>query len=105
MYYSPHTLLKRMDSTPSYDEKGNPIFNEGDYETLGECRCDDANVSEMTDENGRVYRPSYKIVTEKPIDISYGDFIKVMDGDNIRGEGKVRNISRCNWYKYVVLWV
>lgn len=95
-----------MDTIPSYDEKGNPVFNEGDYKKTGVCRCDDASINEMTDDNGHVYRPSYKIVTEKPIEISCGDYVRVLDKEgSLRGEGKVRNISKCNWYSYVVLWV
>lgn len=105
MYYSPHTLYKRMDSSPTFDEKGNPVFNEGDYKEIGVCRCDDSNIQEMADEKGHVFRPSYKIVTEKPKDISCGDYIKVMDKDGARGEGKVKNISKCNYFSYVVLWV
>lgn len=105
MYYSPHTLYKREDAKPSYDENGNPVFAEGDYTQIGECRCDDANIQEMKDVNGQLYRPSYKIVTEKPISIECGEYVRVMDGEDVRGEGKVRNIHKCNWYKYVTIWV
>lgn len=105
MYYSPHTLFVKNTPQPSYDEHGNPVFDDGGYVRQGMCRCDDTAVDEMTDENGHVFRPSYKIVAEKPISVSCGDFVRVMDGDSVRGEGKVRNISKCNYYRYVVLWV
>lgn len=105
MYYSPHTLWLRTDGTPSYDDKGNPVFAEGDYKQINVCRCDDTSVEEKTDDNGHVYRSTHKIVTEKPIEVKCGDFVRAMDGDKIRGEGKVRNIEKCNWYSYVTIWV
>lgn len=103
MFYAPHTLY-RLSYTEERDEYNRTVSVGGEWECVGECRCDDNTTDRIQDVNGNWYVPRYKIVSTRH-DISLGDRIKVLNGDNLRGEGKVRNISKNNYLDYMVIYV
>lgn len=104
MYYAPHFLYKR--DTAQYRDEFNRIKeNLERWIPMGECRCDDNNNKHVKNENGDVYVYQYHIVCEAK-GISLGDYVKVVDKNgNIRGKGKVANVSRCNYLNYVNVYV
>lgn len=104
MYYEPHTLLVKRQSKVR-DEFNRLISTREDWVYVTKCRMDDSDVREMEIAENRVFRPSYKIVCPKGIDILCGEIVRVMDGEYIRGEGEVKKITSLNWYDYCTIWI
>lgn len=104
MMYAPHILEKRTLSEPVKDEFDN-IISEGSevWTRLGPCRCDDNTTKEFKDENGKIYTPSFHIVTES--EVKAGDYIRCMNGEEVRGKGKAYMVKRLNFLPYVEIWV
>lgn len=108
MLYAPHKFRFKHPSLLSADEYGRPIKSvESEWEEGGDCRCDDNSVSEFTDDNGRVYRPTHKIVVDGYTVVQAGDEIEVYakTDDTLRGKGKVYNVVRNNYLNYSTIWV
>lgn len=107
MYYAPHTYRFRHPETLGMDEFGRPVkTGETEWIEGGDCRCDDNSVQEFTDDNGRVYRPAYKVVVDRWTEIEAGDTIEVYTKEGmLRGQGKVYNVIRCNYLNYSTVWV
>ena len=65
---------------------------------------------QFEDENGRVFIPKYKIVCPRA-DIKEGDLIQCrMKDTNLctskaRSEGRVVNVTKCNYLDYMVVYV
>lgn len=105
MIYKPHTIQVKTLESPRIDDKGHPVFEEQPWKDAGVGRCDDVSVGELTDDNGVVYRPSYHIVIEGHTDIRFGDEIRVMNGYQLRAEGKVRNVKNLNYLSFSEIWL
>lgn len=105
MRYTPHTIRYRNKSVQSRDEFGRPLAGGHEWQDGGRCRCDDNSIQDLTDDNGREYKSTYKIVVEGRTDISAGDEVEVYDGENLRAHGVVNNVNRCNYLPYSVIWV
>lgn len=107
MIYAPHTLQVKMVSPMLKDEFGRPIKGTGgeSWEDVCKCRCDDNSTKEFKSENGIVYRPSYHVVCTTRISLKQGDYVRCMDENVIRGEGKVYNPKSCNYFGYGEFWI
>ena len=105
MRYKPHTIRYRHRDVTERDEYGRPIDSDSEWLDGGVGRCDDNTIQELSDDNGRVYRSTYKIVIEGRTEIQAGDEVEVYDGDVLRGSGIVNNVSRCNYLGFSVIWV
>ena len=91
MIFASHTLQVKVTTQMETDEFGRPIPGTGgeSWQDVCKCRCDDNSTKEFTSENGEVYRPNYHVVCEKKISLKAGDEVRCMEGENIRGDGKV----------------
>lgn len=106
MIYAPHTIRYRNESVVSRDEYGRPIEGaQSPWRDGGVCRCDDNSTQQLSDDNGRVYRSTYKIVVDGHTSIEAGDEVEVYSAGALRGSGKVNNVVRCNYLPYSVIWV
>nr|DAI53144.1 MAG TPA: 50S ribosomal protein L32 [Caudoviricetes sp.] len=101
--YAPHSLyVKRIEQLR--DDTNRTVGIKEDWSFIGMCRCDDNGTNEIVDENGNAFIPTYHIVTSR-YDIRTGDIVRVMDGDSIRGQGKIRRVIRTNYFNYMSLYV
>ena len=109
MLYSPHLLFVRATPALRKDEYGRTIrpTDAAEWKCVGACRCDDANVTEITSDNGEAYRPSFHIVCDGDTDVKMGDNVRILQQSNmeLRGEGIVRNITLCNYLNYKSIYV
>ncbi len=105
MYYAPHSLYKKV-TMQTRDSLNRIISSSEEWQYVCPCRCDDNQTEKFEDENGRVYIPRYKVVSER-VDIKEGDYIqcRVTATDKVRGEGRVRNSPKCNYLNYMVSYV
>jgi len=107
MYYTTHILQVKVITPLEKDEFGRPIpgTGGGDWQEVCKCRCDDNTIKEFKSENGEVYRPNYHVVCEKCTTIKAGDEIRCMDGEDVRGQGKVYMVKGTNYFNYSELWM
>lgn len=104
MYYAPHRLYK-VTETEKRDELNRIISSGKESAYVCNCRCDDNTTEKFTDENGRVYTPKHKIVSQRA-DITEGDYVQCLDENgNVVGEGRVFNAPRCNYLDYMTIYV
>lgn len=108
MQYAPHILHKRIEPTVELDEYGRPT-NLGSaastWQQLCECRCDDDGERTLTDENGNTYLSQYHVVFDRRQDLHNGDTVRCTLGDEVRGQGKIRNIKQTNFTGYGEFWI
>lgn len=108
MYYAPHILQKRVASQSSVDEYGRPVRGEEQTEwlTVCRCRCDSNSVVELTDENGKVFKPELHVVCEgnRP-DITVSDYVRILEGEDVIGNGKVLRPKKLNYLPYAEFWI
>lgn len=106
MIYSPHRLQKRVSTEPQMDEYGRIIHNEEyAWEDVCHCRCDDNDTTSFQSENGHTYTPKYHIVCDGQWPVMAGDYIRCMDGVEVRGEGEVYRVKRLNLLPYTEVWI
>ena len=107
MMYAPHILQVKVVTPHQEDEFGHPIPNTGgvSWKTLCKCRCDDNTTKEFQSPNGIVYRPNYHVVCETRVDVKAGTEARCLEGDYIRGEGKVYIPKKTNFFNYSELWL
>lgn len=107
MIFAPHTLQVKVIIPMETDEFGRPIPGTGgeSWQDVCRCRCDDNSTKEFTSENGEVYRPNYHVVCEKRISLKAGDEVRCMEGENIRGTGKVYMVKNTNYFSYSEIWL
>lgn len=104
MYYAPHTLYKKVEKEER-DSLNRIISHSDDMVLVGPCRCDDNTTQKFEDENGRIYIPKYKIVCERA-DVAEGDYVQCLsDSGEVRGEGRVFNVPKCNYLNYMTIYV
>lgn len=107
MLYAPHILQVKVVTPPDKDEYNRPVPGTGGegWQDVCRCRCDDNTTKEFTSDNGQVYRPDFHVVCERATGIRAGDFVRCMDGGNVRGQGKVYMAKRTNYLGYSELWM
>lgn len=107
MIFAPHILQVKQISPFQKDEFGRPIPDTGgeQWVTLCKCRCDDNTTKEFKSANGEVYRPNYHVVCEMRVEIKAGTEVRCLEGDSVRGEGKVYISKRTNFFNYSELWM
>ena len=107
MMYAPHILQVKVVTPLEEDEFGHPIPNTGgvSWKTLCKCRCDDNTTKEFKSANGEVYRPNYHVVCEMRVNIKAGTEVRCLEGNCVRGEGKVYIPKRTNFFNYSELWL
>ena len=101
--YAPHTLLVKR-KTQVRDEYNRTLSVDYEWVKVGACRCDDSDTSNLVDDAGNAFIPKYHIVSERN-DIKAGDYIKVLNGDSLRGEGEVRRVMKTNFLNYMSIYV
>lgn len=106
MFYAPHKLQKRVITPPDKDEYGRPIpgTEREDWVDVCKCHCNDNYTTKFQDANGEVFIPSYKIVCPL-IKIKVGDYVRCLEGEEIRGEGEVYRVSKLDYIRYLEIWV
>lgn len=107
MISASHILQVKVITEMGRDEFGRPISGTGgdSWQELCKCRCDDNTTKKFKSENGEVYRPNYHVVCEKRITVKAGDEVRCMDGENVRGQGKVCTVKSTNYFNYSELWM
>lgn len=107
MIFAPHILQVKQTTECQEDEYGHLIPGTGgeQWVTLCKCRCDDNTTKEFKSSNGEVYRPAYHIVCEMRVDIKAGAEIRCLEGESVRGEGKVYIVKNTNYFNNTELWV
>lgn len=104
MNYCPH-ILQVKSTNEATDEYGRIISGEDSWENVCQCRCDDNSTKEFRNENGDVYRPNFRVVCDGKVSIKAGDEIRCMNGDTVRGSGKVYLVKILNYLNYSELWM
>lgn len=107
MIYAPHILQLKVVSEPSTDKYGRefPGIGETAWQDICKCRCDDNSTQKFEEVNGRLYIPKYHVVCEGKIALNAGDYVRILDGDNIRGDGEIYQIKVLNFLNYSELWI
>ena len=105
MYYAPHILERRVSLGDARDEFGRLVKGGYSWEYVCKCRCDENTDQVFETENGKTYRPKHHVVCEGRIEIKSGDYVRCMDGEEIRGEGEVFNKKRLNYLEYSEIWM
>ena len=107
MMYAPHILQVKQVTPFQEDDFGHAIPGTGgeQWVTLCKCRCDDNTTKEFQSANGEVYRPNYHVVCEMRVDVNSGTEARCLEGDSVRGEGKVYIPKKTNFFNYSELWL
>lgn len=112
MYYSPHKLQVLREQPLVYNDYGELVEpenpEESEWADVSECRCDNSSHSEITDTNGRLFRPAYHIVAPSKAAslVKCGDKVRALceDGSE-RGSGFVKNVKWLNYLDYFEIWI
>lgn len=104
MNYAPHALYVRRTGIDR-DDYNRPIVTSDNWEYICRCRMDDSDDIELTSENGKVFRPKYKVVCPRDTKINVGDCVKVYMGSVVRGEGVIVKKTKLNLLNYSTLWI
>lgn len=104
MFFAPHELYVRRIYC-GRDEYGRPIKDEVRWDFVCKCRCDDDRHTEIYTDEGKVFRPRYHIVCPRGIALRKTDKVRVMNGDDVRGEGVVADYKTLNVLDYSEIWV
>lgn len=107
MIYAPHILQRKIVASPTTDEFGRVIASDSSAEwvTVCRCRCDDNTTTEFRSDNGEVYRPQYHVVCEGKQNLKAGEYVRCMEGDNIRGEGEIIRPSKTNYFNFTEVYL
>ena len=106
MIYAPHKIEKRVCIEAQMDEFGRLVFDEyEDWQNVCSGRCDDNDTTSFQSENGSAYIPKYHIVCDGHRDIKAGDYIRCMNGNEIRAEGEVFRVKNLNLMPYTEVWI
>lgn len=106
MLYAPHIYRFRRRSPISSDENGRPIKEDFIWRDGGQCRCDDNSTQDLVDDNGRVYRPLYKVVVDGGTEVIDGDEVEVYRKDGtLRGKGIAKRPSHTNYLYYAYFFL
>lgn len=107
MIFAPHILQVKTVTPFQKDEFGHAIHGTGGekWVTLCRCRCDDNTTKEFHSSNGEVYRPSYHVVCEIRVEVKAGTEVRCLEGESVRGEGKVYIVKNANYFNNSELWL
>lgn len=107
MIFAPHLLQIKITTPVEKDTFGRPIAGTGGerWSDVCACRCDDNTTTEFRSENGSVFRPTYHVVCEGKHGIKAGDHVRCVDGDSVRGEGKIYTVKSANYFNRSELWI
>jgi hypothetical protein len=101
--FSPHILQKKAGAGELVN--GNPVPGSNEWETVGECRCDDNGQQIKVSVNGMLYDYSYHVVYEGE-KLPVGADVRVLNEDGgTRGEGSVVKSGECNYLDYSEIWM
>lgn len=104
MYYESHILEKRT-TTKRRNAYGELEASSDSWKRLGGCRCDDNTTEHFQTDNGKVYVPKYKIVSNR-YDVKPNDYVRILNSDGtVKGEGRVFNAPKCNYLNYMCIYV
>lgn len=89
------------------DGHGNPIANSDKEQiTIGGCFLHDMTTDLLKGFAGTGINPRYYIVANRTDNILVGDSIKVMEGDQLRGEGQVLHTTRTSLHgNYIKIFI
>ena len=100
MYYAPHILFVKK-PRQTRDSLNRTVSVSGEWEEVGQCRCDDNSTQVIDNETGRAFIPHYHIVADRTNMIAAGDRVRCLNRDGtIRGEGTDRNPRVLNLLNY-----
>lgn len=110
MIYTPHILQRRLTEPQFNDSFGRPLNGDPSviWESVCRCRCDDNGDRELRGQDGKLYRPAYKVVCEGDAPgVRCGDYVRCVSGDydKIKGEGYVKNDTRLNCLPFTQLFL
>lgn len=107
MIFAPHKLQIKRIIPVEKDEFGRPLPGTGGetWEDVCACRCDDNITKEFKSENGQVYRPAYHVVCDGKTGLKAGDYVRCMNGESVRGEGKIYMPKTANYFNYSEIWI
>lgn len=107
MIFAPHILQIKATTPFEKDAHGHSIPGTGGekWVTLCKCRCDDNTTKEFKSENGEVYRPAFHVVCEMRVEVKAGTEVRCLDGEAVRGEGKVYIVKNTNYFNNSELWL
>lgn len=107
MMYAPHILQVKRVVSFQKDQFGHSIPGTGGgwWVTLCKCRCDDNTTKEFKSVNGEVYRPNYHVVCETRVEVKAGVEVRCLEGESVRGEGKVYIVKNANYFNNSELWL
>ena len=52
-----------------------------------------------------MFRPNYHVVCEGKADVKAGAEVRCMDGNTVRGEGRVYVVKETNYFNYSEIWM
>lgn len=107
MIFAPHILQVKRIIPPDTDEFGRILPGTGgeSWVYVCACRCDDNTTKEFRSENGTVYRPAYHVVCEGNHGLIAGEYVRCMNGNEVRGEGKIYIPKSTNYFNYSEIWI
>lgn len=106
MIFAPHILQRKAVGSSHTDEFGRvEAVDTDEWETVCSCRCDDDDTKELTSPNGSVYRSSYHVVCEGAVNLTEGDIIQCIVGDEVRGAGVIGKVKKTNYFSYTEIWL
>lgn len=107
MIFAPHILQVKRIKPAENDEFGRPIpgTDSESWEYVCDCRCDDNTTKEFRSENGQIYRPAYHVVCEGSHGLKAGDYVRCLNGGEVRGEGRIYMPKSANYFNYSEIWI
>lgn len=106
MHSKIHKLYVKAKTYNQMDEYGRYVQEDGEqWDYLCECRCDDAGDAEIATPAGELVRPQFHIVCEGQVHVDFNAEVKCMNGDILRGTGRVKRRKTLNFLPYTELWV
>lgn len=99
-------MQRKVVTAAENDEYGQPIVgDEADaWEDVCRCRCDDNVTKWYSSQAGSVYRTNYHAVCDGKIAIDEGDIVRCLENGEVRGEGEVYTVKKCNFFGYTELY-
>lgn len=86
----PYTLQVLFQGPDTQDAAGNIVPGASNWVNLTRCRDEDGRGKKVTLNDGNVHEYSLLIQMPKGVDaLKPGTLIKVLDGSNVRAEGKI----------------
>lgn len=109
MRYAPH-MLQRLHAAPlGFDAHGHPLAQDpGEWRDVCRCRRDHAGDNEVSDADGRLFRPRWTVVCEGNAPAVFpGDQARVVDPatGSVLAQGRVRDTRKLNLLPYSTIYL